>query len=149
MWSYLEKGSLQMQWMKMRFSGSEQAWNSMTDVLIRRPCERTEIQSGYIHRGRQTYEDRGRDWSCAAQHKEHQGLRATTRRQDRHTACLSPQSMALLSPWLLTSSLHNYGRINDHLAYLICYPALGNKYKYQVRVRIWSNRIFHTWLVGM
>ena len=77
------------------------------------------------------------------------GLQATTRRHDRHTACLSPQSTALLSPWLLTSSLHNYGRINDHLAYLICYPALGNKYKYQVHVRIWSNRIFYTRLVGM
>lgn len=49
------------------------------------------------------------------------GLLATTRRQDRHVECFFPQSTALLSPWLLTSSLHNYGRINYHLVYLICY----------------------------
>ena len=49
----------------------------MTDIFIRRPCE--HIQSGYMHRGRQPHEDRGRVWSYAATTQGAPGLLATTK----------------------------------------------------------------------
>ena len=118
MWSYLEKGSLQMQLMKMRLSGSEQAWNSMTDILIRRPYEHIQVDIC-------TEEDSHMKTEAGTgvmqpQHKEHQDCWQLPKTGQTFGAFFSSEH-GLLSPWLLTSSLLNYGRINYHLVYLICY----------------------------
>lgn len=77
------------------------------------------IQSGYIHRGRQLYQDRGRDWSYAATTQEHQDCwQLPEDRQTRGVFFFSEHG--LLSPLTLNfQPTYNHGRITPRL--LICY----------------------------